>query len=493
MIQYKSTRGSRNVKSGAQAIIKGIAEDKGLYVPETFPKLQVEIQDLIDCDYRQVAKAVLPQFLTDYTQEELAHCIDSAYDEKFEAPEVVPVVKADNAWFIELYHGKTAAFKDMALSILPYLLTTAMKKEREESKIVILTATSGDTGKAALEGFADVPNTEIVVFFPDSGVSQVQKQQMVTQEGANTHVFGITGNFDDAQTGVKHIFGNAAYAKTLADMGCKLSSANSINIGRLVPQVIYYVWSYVQLVKQGALKAGEPMNVVVPTGNFGNILAAYYAKQMGIPIHRFICASNENKVLTDFINTGCYDISERAFHVTNSPSMDILISSNLERLLYHLSGNDGDEVKALMDGLDQNKKYQVSEKIKEGLKEFYGGFADEKETKAAIGELYSKTQYLMDTHTAVAYKVYQDYRAETGDETPTVIASTASAYKFAEAVCDAVGLPQFRNGFDAISALNAFTGVTVPKGLRNLESKKVLHTGVVDKDALWDAVKGSLE
>ena len=493
MIEYKSTRGSQNVKKGAQAIIKGIAEDKGLYVPSEFPKLQVSVEDLVNCDYRQVAKAVLPQFLTDYTEAELDHCINSAYDEKFEAPEVVPVVKAGNAWITELYHGKTAAFKDMALSILPYLLTTAMKKENEDNKIVILTATSGGTGKAALEGFADVPNTEIVVFFPDTGVSQVQKQQMVTQEGENTHVFGITGNFDDAQTGVKKIFSNADYAEELAKMGCKLSSANSINIGRLVPQVAYYVWSYVQLVKQGVLKNGEPMNVVVPTGNFGNILAAYYAKQMGIPVNKFICASNENKVLTDFINTGIYDISERSFHVTNSPSMDILISSNLERLLYHLSGNNGEEVKELMTSLDQNKKYEVSDKIKEGLKEFYGGFADETETKTAIGKLYKEEKYLMDTHTAVAYKVYQDYRKETGDETPTVIASTASAYKFAESVCDAIGLPQFRNGFDAISALYAYTGVNVPKGLRNLESKTVRHTGVVDKEQLWDAVKGSLE
>lgn len=493
MIQYKSTRGSRDVKNGAQAIIKGIAEDKGLYVPDAFPRLKVDIKELIDCDYRQVVKAVLPQFLTDYTQEEIDYCIDSAYDEKFEAAEIVPVVKASNAWFAELYHGKTAAFKDMALSILPYLLTTAMKKEKEESKIVILTATSGDTGKAALEGFADVKNTEIVVFFPNTGVSQVQKQQMVTQEGANTHVFGIDGNFDDAQTGVKRIFGNSDYAEELAKMGCKLSSANSINIGRLVPQVAYYVWSYVQLVKQGALQPGEPMNVVVPTGNFGNILAAYYAKQMGTPISRFICASNENRVLTDFINTGVYDIKDREFHVTNSPSMDILISSNLERLLYHLSGNNGEEVKALMTALEQEKRYEVSDNIKEGLKEFYGGFADETETKKTIGELYQKHHYLVDTHTAVAYKVYQDYRKETGDETPTVIASTASAYKFAEAVCDAVGLPQFRNGFDAINALCAFTGVAVPRGLCNLEHKEIRHTGVVGKDKLWEAVADSLK
>ncbi len=493
MIRYKSTRGSQNAKSSAQAIIRGIAEDRGLYVPDAFPALSKAPEDMLDCDYRQVAAAVLPAFLSDYTQEELRACIESAYDSKFEAPEVVPVVKAGNAWFLELYHGKTAAFKDMALSILPYLLTTAMKKEKEESKIVILTATSGDTGKAALEGFADVAGTEIVVFYPAGGVSQVQERQMVTQEGANTHVFGIRGNFDDAQTGVKRIFGDEACAAELLKMNCKLSSANSINIGRLVPQVAYYVWAYVQLLKQGVLKAGQPMNVVVPTGNFGNILAAYYAKQMGIPIAKFICASNENKVLTDFINTGVYDISGRQFHVTNSPSMDILISSNLERLLYHLSGNDGAQVKALMEGLEKDKKYQVSDKIKEGLKDFYGGFASEAQTKEAIGQLYRGEGYLMDTHTAVAYKVYQEYREATKDETPAVIASTASAYKFAEAVTAAIGLPEFRNGFDAISALNAATGVRVPKGLSNLEGRKVLHSGVVEKDGLWEAVRTSLK
>ena len=492
MIKYKSTRGSLQEKNGAQAIIKGIAEDKGLYVPDRFPELPCALSQLAGLDYRQVALRVLGQFLTDYPKEDLKRCIDSAYDSKFEAPEIAPLVKGGGAYFLELYHGRTAAFKDMALSILPYLLTTAMKNEKEESKIVILTATSGDTGKAALEGFADVPGTEIVVFYPSEGVSQVQERQMVTQEGENTHVYAIRGNFDDAQTGVKQIFNDQAYAEELAAKGMKLSSANSINIGRLVPQVAYYVWSYVKLLEKGVLSEGEPMNVVVPTGNFGNILAAWYAKQMGVPVKRFICASNENKVLTDFINTGVYDI-RREFHLTNSPSMDILISSNLERLLYHLSGNDGEEIASLMADLEKEKRYEVSGKIREGLVSFYGGFATEAETKKAIGDMYWENGYLMDTHTAVAYKVYEDYRKETGDETPAVIASTASAYKFADSVAEAIGLPQFADGFAYISALNAKTGVRVPKGLAGLENKKVLHTGVYGKEELLDAVRDALK
>lgn len=492
MNHYKSTRGSVESKTAAQAIIKGIAEDKGLFVPEGFPLLAEKPEDLVSLDYKEVAYRVLSKFLDDYTEEELRQCINCAYDSKFEAEDVVPLKKGGDAYFIELYHGKTAAFKDMALSILPYLLTTAMKKEKEENKIVILTATSGDTGKAALEGFADVPGTEIIVFYPNEGVSQVQERQMVTQEGKNTHVYAIRGNFDDAQTGVKKIFGDKIFAEELAKKGCKFSSANSINIGRLVPQVAYYVWSYVQLIKQGVIQAGEQINVVVPTGNFGNILAAYYAKQMGIPVHKFICASNENKVLTDFINIGVYDI-QRAFHITNSPSMDILISSNLERLLYHLSGGNGAEISELMESLDKNKKYEVSDTIKEGLVDFYAGFATEVETKKTIGELYAKDNYLMDTHTAVAYKVYKEYRKETGDTTPTVIASTASAYKFADSVAEAIGLPQFADGFAYISALNARTGVRVPKGLGGLENKKVCHTGVVNKEDLSKAVRESLK
>ena len=418
-------------------------------------------------------------------------CVNGAYDSKFESSEIVPITKAGDAYFLELYHGKTAAFKDMALSILPYLLTTAMKKENEDKKICILTATSGDTGKAALEGFADVPGTEIIVFFPDHGVSQVQERQMITQEGANTHVFAIKGNFDDAQTGVKKIFNDAAFEKDLAEAGCKLSSANSINIGRLVPQVAYYVYGYVKLVERGIISDGDKINIVVPTGNFGNILAAYYASRMGIPVNRFICASNENKVLTDFFNTGVYD-TNREFYLTNSPSMDILISSNLERLLYHLSGNDGDEIKILMSRLETDRHYEVSSAIRNGMKDFYGGFADVGDTNETIGRMYRENGYLIDTHTAVAYKVYENYVAETGDKTPSLIASTASPYKFADSVALSIGLKEEKSGFDYIKAVEAETGVKVPGCLRDLDKKPVRHGQVIDTDNMPEAVKNSL-
>lgn len=492
MMKFKSTRGSDRELTGAQAIIQGISEDKGLYVPTEIPALPFKIEDMLGRSYQEIAFKVIGAFFDDYTEEEMKYCIDGAYDEKFEAKEIAPIVKAGDAYFLELYHGKTAAFKDMALSILPYLLTTATKKEKEDKKICILTATSGDTGKAALEGFADVPGTEIIVFFPNQGVSQVQEQQMITQEGENTHVFAINGNFDDAQTGVKRIFNDDAFAEKLAGSGCKLSSANSINVGRLVPQVAYYVYSYIKLVEQGVIKNGEKMNIVVPTGNFGNILAGYYAKQMGIPVNKFICASNENKVLTDFINTGVYDI-KRDFYLTNSPSMDILISSNLERLLYHLSGGNGEEIKELMENLDTQKCYKVSQKIKDGMADFYGGYADVDTTNRTIGEMYADHDYLMDTHTAVAYKVYEDYKEATGDNTPTIIASTASAYKFAESVAKSIGLGEEENGFRYVEALAEKTGVEVPKGLKDLDKKEVRHTGVIDVDQMQATVEKSVK
>ncbi len=492
MRKFRSTRGSNQELTAAKAIIRGIAEDKGLYIPAELPSLPFNTEDMIGKSYQEIAFKVIGAFFDDYTEAEMEHCIRGAYDEKFEAAEIAPIVEAGGAYFLELYHGKTAAFKDMALSILPYLLTTAIKKEQEDKKICILTATSGDTGKAALEGFADVPGTEIIVFFPNQGVSQVQERQMVTQEGANTHVYAINGNFDDAQTGVKKIFNDDAFAEKLAASGFKLSSANSINIGRLVPQVAYYVYSYIKLVERGILKNGEPMNIVVPTGNFGNILAGYYAKQMGIPVNKFICASNENKVLTDFINTGVYDI-RREFYLTNSPSMDILISSNLERLLYHLSGGNGEEIRALMEQLDTQKHYQVSHKIKEGLSDFYGGYADVASTDDTIGYMYEKYGYLMDTHTAVAYKVYEDYREKTGDTTPTIIASTASPYKFAESVAKSIGLSDEENGFRYVEALAAKTGVKVPKGLKDLDKKEIRHTGVIDADQMQRAVEEAIK
>ena len=491
-MKYQSTRGSRNTKTAAQAVIQGIAEDKGLYVPAQIPAFPGKIEDMVGKPYKEVAFKIIKAFFDDYTDEEMQHCVDGAYDSKFEAEDVVPVVEAGGAYFLELYHGRTAAFKDMALSILPYLLTTAMKKENEDKKICILTATSGDTGKAALEGFADVPGTEIIVFFPNQGVSEVQERQMITQEGDNTHVFAIKGNFDDAQTGVKKIFNDSDFAEKLAGMGCRLSSANSINIGRLVPQVAYYVYGYAKLIERGVIKAGDKVNIVVPTGNFGNILAAYYAGQMGIPVNKFICASNKNRVLTDFFENGEYDIN-RDFYLTNSPSMDILISSNLERLLYHLSGNDGDEIKSLMDALENEKHYMVSDKIREGMKDFCGGSATVEETNETIGQMYDEHRYLMDTHTAVAYKVYKDYVEKTGDETPTLIASTASAYKFAESVAQAIGLAKEDNGFEYVKAVEAATGVKVPSGLKDLDKKEIRHRDVIEIPDMIGAVESSVK
>ena len=491
-MKYQSTRGSRNTKTAAQAVIQGIAEDKGLYVPAQIPAFPGKIEDMVGKPYKEVAFKIIKAFFDDYTDEEMQHCVDGAYDSKFEAEDVVPVVEAGGAHFLELYHGRTAAFKDMALSILPYLLTTAMKKENEDKKICILTATSGDTGKAALEGFADVPGTEIIVFFPNQGVSEVQERQMITQEGDNTHVFAIKGNFDDAQTGVKKIFNDSDFAEKLAGMGCKLSSANSINIGRLVPQVAYYVYGYAKLIERGVIRAGDKVNIVVPTGNFGNILAAYYAGQMGIPVNKFICASNKNRVLTDFFENGEYDIN-RDFYLTNSPSMDILISSNLERLLYHLSGNDGDEIKSLMTALENEKHYKVSDKIREGMKDFCGGSATVEETNETIGQMYDEHGYLMDTHTAVAYKVYKDYVEKTGDETPTLIASTASAYKFAESVAQAIGLAKEDNGFEYVKAVEAATGVKVPSGLKDLDKKEIRHRDVIEIPDMIGAVESSVK
>ena len=491
MIHYQSTRGSRYIKTSAQAIIQGIAEDGGLYVPNEIPKLPFEIKEMVGRPYKDVAFAILQAFFEDFTDEELKRCVDGAYDEKFDTEEIVPVVKAEDAYFMELYHGKTAAFKDMALSIMPYLLRTAMKKEKEDKRVCILTATSGDTGKAALEGFADLPGTEIVVFYPKDGVSEVQERQMITQTGKNTHVFAIEGNFDDAQTGVKKIFDDESFAEDLREEGYKLSSANSINIGRLVPQVAYYVYGYLKLVERGVIKAGEEINVIVPTGNFGNILAAYYAGEMGIPIKKFICASNENNVLTDFLATGTYNL-HRDFHLTSSPSMDILISSNLERLLYHLSGGNGKEIAGLMESLKKEGKYTVHPGILYKLDKFHGGFATMDRVAKTIGYMYEKYDYLMDTHTAVGYRVYEDYIAYTGDRTPALLASTASPFKFAKDVADAIGMKEEENGFEYIKAVHAKTGVMVPEGLKDLERKEVRHTGVVKVEEMESAVREAL-
>ncbi|MDR2157042.1 MAG: threonine synthase, partial [Clostridiales Family XIII bacterium] len=386
-MRYISTRGNSEESRSTEAIIRGLAPDKGLYVPSKIPKLHMEFEHMIGVAYKDVAYKVMRGFLPEFEEEELRRCTDGAYDEKFDTPEIAPLAVAKKAFFLELYHGRTAAFKDMALSILPYLLTSSVRKEKEDRKVVILTATSGDTGKAALEGFADVSGTEIFVFYPVEGVSEIQKRQMITQRGANTHVYAIEGNFDDAQTGVKEIFNDNALAARLDAGDFRLSSANSINIGRLIPQVAYYIHAYIRLIDLGQITSGDAINIVVPTGNFGNILAAFYAKEMGLPVGKLICASNENRVLTDFINSGVYDANRR-FYLTSSPSMDILISGNLERLLWHFSGENPAEIADYMRSLETTGRYAVSGKIRENMQYFYGGCADMDAAHAVIRALW---------------------------------------------------------------------------------------------------------
>lgn len=482
---YRSTRGGDTPKTASMAILQGLAKDGGLFVPDQLPKLPCALKDLAGKDYREIAYIVMKEFLTDFTEEELKACINNAYDEKFDVKELVPVVKVGGAYHLELFHGATIAFKDMALSILPYFMVTSLKKNNVDKEIVILTATSGDTGKAALAGFADVPGTRIIVFYPKDGVSKIQELQMVTQKGDNTAVVGIRGNFDDAQTGVKELFSDRELEKQMSDAGLQFSSANSINIGRLVPQVVYYVYSYATLLAQGEITDGETINVVVPTGNFGNILAAFYAKQMGVPVGKLICASNENKVLFDFFETGVYD-KNREFKLTSSPSMDILVSSNLERMIYRICGNNADECAALMNALKTNGKYEISDEAKAGLADFIGGYADEKRTAERIKEVYDNEGYVMDTHTSVASAVYADYVAKTGDNTKTVLASTASPYKFLTAVLEAIGqLPEGDlSEFEKVDILHKVSGVTIPKAVEELRSAPVRHTRVCDGDKM---------
>ena len=486
---YSSTRNAAETATASQAILKGLAENGGLFVPNTIPALDVSLEALSKMSYQEVAYEVMSRMLTDFTEEELKHCINSAYDSKFDTTEIAPLRKAHDANYLELFHGSTIAFKDMALSILPYLLTTSAKKNHVKNDIVILTATSGDTGKAALAGFADVPGTKIIVFYPKNGVSPIQEKQMVTQKGANTAVVGIIGNFDDAQTGVKNMFNDKTLAEEMDAANMQFSSANSINIGRLVPQMVYYVYAYSRLVADGTIKAGEKINVVVPTGNFGNILAAYYAKEMGLPIAKFICASNENKVLFDFFRTGEYN-KNREFILTTSPSMDILISSNLERLIYKIAGNDAAKDAELMKELSTDGTYTITPDMKEKLSEFYGGYATEEETAATIKKIYEEDRYIIDTHTAVAATVYDKYRAETGDETPTVIASTASPYKFTRSVMNAIDHSyDAKSDFELVDELNKLSGVKVPQAIEDIRTAPVLHDTVCDKTEMEATVK----
>ena len=490
---YKSTRNSNTKVTASQAILKGLAVDGGLFVPTQIPKLSVSLQELKDMSYQETAYTVMKEFFTDFTEEELKNCIAKAYDSKFDTEAIAPLSKVEGAYYLELYHGATIAFKDMALSILPHLLTTSAKKNGVKNDIVILTATSGDTGKAALAGFADVEGIKIIVFYPKNGVSKVQELQMVTQKGANTSVVAVHGNFDNAQSGVKAMFEDKELARELEEAGYQFSSANSINIGRLIPQVVYYVYAYAKLLQNGEIAEGEEINVVVPTGNFGNILAAFYAKNMGLPIAKLICASNENKVLYDFFRTGTYD-KNREFILTTSPSMDILISSNLERLIYLLTGKNDKKNQELMNELKEKGSYTISEDMKAQLKDFVGGYATEDEVKQTIHNIYKETGYVMDTHTAVAATVYQAYRKESKDEHKTVIASTASPYKFARSVMTAIDEKyNALEEFPLIDELQKVSGMAIPKAIEEIRNAQILHNTECDVDKMEDTVKMILQ
>lgn len=486
---YNSTRTKGQAISASQAILKGLSEDGGLFVPDHIPTLDKSLQELAGMNYQEIAYEVMKLFLTDFTEEELKDCIKKAYDEKFDTEVIAPLVEAEDAYFLELFHGATIAFKDMALSILPHLLLTSARKNHISKEIVILTATSGDTGKAALAGFANVEGTRIIVFYPKNGVSPIQEKQMVTQKGANTLVVGIHGNFDDAQTGVKKIFSDKALEAEMAEKGFQFSSANSINIGRLVPQVCYYVYAYAKLMAEGKIEEGDKINVVVPTGNFGNILAAFYAKNMGLPIGKLICASNENKVLYDFFRTGKYD-RNREFVLTSSPSMDILISSNLERLIYRIVGDDADRNKELMSALSEKGGYEIDDFMKAGLMDFYGNYADEKETASVIKKIYEDCGYVIDTHTAVAAAVYEKYKADTGDVTKTVIASTASPFKFTRSVMNAIDTKyDTMTDFALVDELSKLANVKVPQAIEDIRTAPVVHDKQCDVDQMQQVVR----
>lgn len=487
-LTYQSTRGGEVGITASQAILQGLAVDGGLFMPTEIPKLPISMEKLSKMTYQETAFEVMKLFFTDFTEAELKGCIAKAYDDKFDTEVIAPLVKADGAYYLELFHGSTIAFKDMALSILPHLMTTSAKKNHAEKEIVILTATSGDTGKAAMSGFANVEGTRIVVFYPKDGVSRVQELQMVTQQGDNTSVVAIHGNFDDAQTGVKKIFADRVFAEELGQKGFQLSSANSINIGRLVPQVVYYVYAYAKLLESGEIADGEKINVTVPTGNFGNILAAFFAKQMGVPVGKLICASNDNKVLYDFFTTGTYD-KNRAFILTSSPSMDILISSNLERLIYLSTGCDGKRTAELMADLSLKGSYTVTDEMKVRMADFVGGFATQAENAEAIRNLYEKTGYVVDTHTGVAAAVHKAYRAAAKDETKTVIASTASPYKFSRSVMDAIkGSQKDKGEFEVIDQLCSVSGVKIPEAVEEIREAEVLHHTECDVDEMGRVV-----
>lgn len=498
-MRYLSTRDAKNRATAAQAIARGLASDGGLYVPEVLPSLSENaIETMLTMSYQQRAVYVMGSFLGDFTSAEIINYAEKAYNSRnFDHPAIAPVhTLFDDTHFLELWHGPTCAFKDMALQIMPYLLTASLEKTGEKRKVCILVATSGDTGKAALEGFRDVDRTKILVFYPDGGVSDIQKLQMTAQAGNNVGVCAVRGNFDDTQTGVKVIFSDAEFNKKLAGMGYMLSSANSINWGRLLPQIVYYISGYCDLVRSERIKAGDKINVCVPTGNFGNILAAYYARKMGLPIGKLICASNENNVLTDFIRTGVYD-RNRDFHATISPSMDILVSSNLERLLFDMSGCDDGLIKTYMDNLSREGHYVVNPEIRSKLdKLFWSGYCSDEKTKQVINATYKKYGYLIDTHTAVAFDILNHYRFDTGDKSPALVVSTANPYKFCDSVLSALGTPYGANarsgaggGLELLKKLSDVTGVAPPNSLVDLAGKRERFNTVVDKDQMPQVVE----
>lgn len=495
-MNYQSTRDNAISISSGEAIKTGLSHEGGLFVPETIPTITPEeLVSLGAVGYRERAFFVLKRFLTDFSDEELRNCIDGAYGNgTFENDLVAPLKKLDDhTHILELWHGPTCAFKDVALQILPHFLTTALRKTKEEKEAVILVATSGDTGKAALEGFCDVDGTSIIVFFPKDGVSQIQRLQMVTQRGENVLVSGVNGNFDDAQSGVKRIFTDKALAEGLEKKGYFLSSANSINWGRLVPQIVYYVSAYCDLLNQGEIKVGEPINVVVPTGNFGNILAAYYAREMGVPIQKLICASNRNRVLTDFIETGVYQ-KNRPFYLTTSPSMDILISSNLERLLYLLSDRDDAKTRDYMTQLNTTGTYTVDKELLEKIQGlFYAGSCDDTAAAKEIRQTFEENHYLCDPHTAVGKRIYREYAEKTGDATPTVIASTASPFKFAGSVLDALGSAKEAEEFAQLKQLSQISGMKIPASLVELQELAVRFSDYCEKDDLRALVENYLK
>lgn len=490
---FRNTRLSSEAILSCGAMIKGIANSNGLYVPDEIPLISESFEELKKLNYRELAFLIMHGYFMDFEEKVLRECIDKAYDGKFNSPSIAPLVEREGVHFLELYHGPTLAFKDMALSILPHLLRAAKEKLNIKKELVILTATSGDTGKAALEGFAKVEGTKIIVFFPEDGVSDIQKRQMITQEGDNTLVVGINGNFDDAQSGVKSIFSDKEFEKKLYERDYILSSANSINIGRLVPQIVYYFHGYLSLLRENKIKSGERINVVVPTGNFGNILAAYYAKEMGLPIGKLICASNSNNVLYDFLRSGVYN-KRRELKLTSSPSMDILISSNLERLLFEISGRDYEMIRHIMEKLQREGYYEIPKFMWENLKDFYGGYASEEETFESINRVYSSSGYVMDTHTSVAYSVYEKYVRETGDKTKTIIVSTASPFKFGRSVCSSIGIQtEGLDDFKIIDELSGAAGIEVPAAIRDLKSKKAIHKNKCDKSEMKDLIERFLE